>query len=316
MAATDAKPLPIKNQAYRYHFPMYKNDGTLFSAAWTGTAAQISKDGAAYANTSNSPVEVSSIIGRTGYIDLTASEMNADSVMLLVQITNTDATVHAVEINPAEVEDIPVDTQQIAGTAAQGALQTAAEEAITGIGYTGVRAGYLDNLLSHVAQTGDSFAIVNSGVTGNAQIIAALASISSVVTHVTYGNSAIQQHVDILDDATNGLAALRTVIDTINSIVGHVSSGNAATKVAVDAIKAVTDKADDTYEDNGGVYRFTAAALANVSFTGGTATLENQTDMLQDLADLQTAVDALGPAVAPDLRTEATITAVTSRANP
>jgi len=52
---------------------------------------------------------------------------------------------------------------------------------ITGVGYAGnylnnltdARAGYIDNLSGHVAQSGDSYSIVNNGTYGNAQLVRA-----------------------------------------------------------------------------------------------------------------------------------------------
>ena len=57
---------------------------------------------------------------------------------------------------------------------------------------TAARAGYFDNLNGHVAQTGDSFAIVNDGTHGNAALETLVDEIETILKNATYGNSALQ----------------------------------------------------------------------------------------------------------------------------
>ncbi|MFN8450262.1 MAG: hypothetical protein U0521_17170 [Anaerolineae bacterium] len=57
---------------------MIKNDGSVITG-WTGAAASVSKDGATAASATNTPTEIASSFG-VGYLDLTATEMNADAV--------------------------------------------------------------------------------------------------------------------------------------------------------------------------------------------------------------------------------------------
>ena len=114
MASTDARPVPIKNVAYRAYFGIYKNDGTLITGA-SGLDSEVSKDGAAIADCTNEATE----IGSTAlyYLDLTSTEMNADSVTVLVKSSSTGAVPVVLSLYPEEAGDINVDVTAFGGTA-------------------------------------------------------------------------------------------------------------------------------------------------------------------------------------------------------
>lgn len=96
MAASDAKFVPIKNQAYRVYIPMRYTNGdaiaglaTFDSGLASGSGkALILKDGGAAANSTNN-VSVGAS-GYNWYLDLTASEMNADGVVVIFRSTTAD----------------------------------------------------------------------------------------------------------------------------------------------------------------------------------------------------------------------------------
>lgn len=90
MAAIDATRNPVKGEAYRLYF-VIKSSSTSnpITGGLTGLAATISKDGAAFASTTNAPVEVGT--SGFGYVDLTATEMNAYSVTIQVTASNANA---------------------------------------------------------------------------------------------------------------------------------------------------------------------------------------------------------------------------------
>ena len=174
MAATDARPVPIKNTAFRYYFCIRKNDGTLITS-WTGADSEVSLDGASFADCTNEATEIGT--SGVGYLDLTSSEMNADAVTLKITVTNTSALPLVVTFFPQEGADIKVDATHFGGSAGTfasgipaasltaGAVQAiwdAATSALTTAGsigkaildnwttllarLTSTRAGYLDNL--------------------------------------------------------------------------------------------------------------------------------------------------------------------------
>lgn len=108
MAASDALPIPRKNAAYRVYFPMLKNDGTVVTG-WTSPAATISQDGATAASATNTPTEIASSFG-VGYLDLTATEMNADAVIVKATVTNSGALEQVAVLYPQEAGDIRANT--------------------------------------------------------------------------------------------------------------------------------------------------------------------------------------------------------------
>lgn len=115
MASTDALPVPRKNVAYRVTFPIYKNDGTLITAA-TGLDSEVSKDAGTFADCTNEATEIATSSG-VYYLDLTATEMNADCVAVIVKTTSTGAAIPSFVLYPQETGDIKVDVTSFGGTA-------------------------------------------------------------------------------------------------------------------------------------------------------------------------------------------------------
>lgn len=106
MAASDARPVPRKNAAFRLLLALRDEAGDLVTG-WAGAsaAATVSKDGGSYAATTNAPTEIGS--SGTGYLDLTSTEMNADGV--LIQVTATGAKAVVIALYPEELGDYRVD---------------------------------------------------------------------------------------------------------------------------------------------------------------------------------------------------------------
>jgi hypothetical protein len=103
MASSDAKPVPIKNQAFRLTFGIFKNDGTLITGA-TGLDSEVSKDAGTFADCTSEATEIATASG-VYYLDLTAAEMNADTVAVLVKSTSTGAVPVQITLYPAEAGD-------------------------------------------------------------------------------------------------------------------------------------------------------------------------------------------------------------------
>lgn len=112
MAATDSKPVPTKNAAWRVYFTIFDNTGAIVTS-WTSPAGSISKDGAGFAATTNAPVEIGT--SGIGYVDLTATEMNADGVCLKLSVGNANAKPTPLFVAPREAGDIPVDLETVLG---------------------------------------------------------------------------------------------------------------------------------------------------------------------------------------------------------
>lgn len=105
MAATDARAIPFKNQAYRVTFPIYDADGDPVSGA-AALDSEVSKDAGAFADCTNEATE----IGTSGiyYLDLTSTEMNADTVAIRVQTSTSGAKTTVIILYPQETADLVV----------------------------------------------------------------------------------------------------------------------------------------------------------------------------------------------------------------
>jgi hypothetical protein len=114
MASTDARPVPIKNTAFRVTFPILDNDGDEVTGA-AGLDSEVSKDGGTFADCTNEATEVATSSG-VYYLDLTSSEMNADCVYVKVKTSTTDAKTTHLCFHPQESGDIKVDVQSWSGT--------------------------------------------------------------------------------------------------------------------------------------------------------------------------------------------------------
>lgn len=116
MAATDARPIPRKNAAYRVTFPLLDADGDLVTGA-AGLDSEVSKDAGAFTDCTNEATEIATASGMY-YLDLTAAEMNADTVAIIIKTSSTGAKTTPIVLYPEEAGDIRVDVVQISGDAA------------------------------------------------------------------------------------------------------------------------------------------------------------------------------------------------------
>jgi hypothetical protein len=118
MAASDARPVPIKGVAYRVTFPIFDADGDLVTGA-AGLDSEISKDAGTFADCTNESTEIAAASG-IYYLDLTATEMNADCVAIIVKTSTSGAKTTPLVIYPASA------TRGLAGTALPAAAADAA----------------------------------------------------------------------------------------------------------------------------------------------------------------------------------------------
>ncbi|MFN9380385.1 MAG: hypothetical protein ACK6BQ_10545, partial [Bacteroidota bacterium] len=130
MAAGDATWNPKKNVAYRVTFPILDADGDLVTGA-TGLDSEVSKDAGTFADCTNEATEIATSSG-VYYLDLTATEMNADTVAVIVKTTSSGAKTTVLVMYPLETADMPVDVLAISGdSVAADNLEAAAD----GTGY-------------------------------------------------------------------------------------------------------------------------------------------------------------------------------------
>lgn len=122
MASTDATAIPVKNQAYRVTFPILDADGDLVTGA-TDLDSEVSKDAGTFADCTNEATEIATSSGMY-YLDLTATEMNADTVAIIVKTSTSGAKTTPIVLYPQEAGDIKVNVTYVNGTdiSATGAI--------------------------------------------------------------------------------------------------------------------------------------------------------------------------------------------------
>lgn len=156
MAATDARPVPIKNAAFRVTFTILDADGDPLQGA-TGLSAVISKDAAAAVDCANLPVAIAG--AGFYYLDLTAAEMNADTVAVRVtQTANPNGKNTVLVMYPQESGDIKVEVQNVAA-----------------------------NALNAAALAADAVAEIQTGLASSAQVAAVQADVDDVQSRLPAG---------------------------------------------------------------------------------------------------------------------------------
>jgi hypothetical protein len=90
MASTDAKATAFWGVAHRLVFPLLDADGDLVTSAGS-LDSEVSKDQGTFADCSNEATEIASASGMY-YLDLTATEMEADSVAVIVKSASAKTT--------------------------------------------------------------------------------------------------------------------------------------------------------------------------------------------------------------------------------
>lgn len=300
MGSTDAKPIPYKNAAFRAYLPIFDADGDLVSAA-TGLDSEVSKDGGAFADCTNEATE----IGTSGmyYLDLTAAEMNADAVVIVVK--STSGKTSPIVLYPEETGDIRVHMTSLA----DGVL-TAAKFA----------AGALDSVWSTATRTLTAFGFnvtigTNNDKTGYSLSSAGVQAIWDALTSaLTTANSIGKLLVDNVNATISsrlasssytapdnaGIASLNSKLTTprannLDNLDAAVSTRSTLTtpqvntevNAALAAVRldellaaslasapAVGSLFGDLTEDALGVQRFTANALEQAPSGGGGGTAD------------------------------------------
>jgi hypothetical protein len=119
MAATDAHPWPKKNVAFRATFDLRLTTGALNVGA-TGLDSEISKDGGTFADCTNEATEIATSSG-IYFLDLTSTEMNADTIAIKVKSTNTNNMDQVLVFYPQDIPEPsgvptwPMDIEEVLG---------------------------------------------------------------------------------------------------------------------------------------------------------------------------------------------------------
>lgn len=115
MASSDARLIPYKNAAWRVTFPILDADGDLVTGA-ASLDSEISKDGGTFADCTNEATEIATSSG-VYYLDLTSTEMNADTVAIIVKTGTAGAKTTTLVVYPQEADDVRVSVTHWTGTA-------------------------------------------------------------------------------------------------------------------------------------------------------------------------------------------------------
>lgn len=115
MASSDARPLPLKAVAYRVTFPIFDADGDLVTGA-ASLDSEVSKDGGTFADCTNEATEIATASGMY-FLDLTGTEMDADTVAIIVKTATAGAKTTPLVLYPQEVDDIRVAVTHWGATA-------------------------------------------------------------------------------------------------------------------------------------------------------------------------------------------------------
>lgn len=104
MAAIDSSCFPVKGQAYRVEAKIVSSaTANPITGGLTDLTAQVSKDGGNWANTTNSAVEIQT--SGYAYVDLTSTEMNADSILVKFTASNSNAVEQSLVIKPVDLTE-------------------------------------------------------------------------------------------------------------------------------------------------------------------------------------------------------------------
>lgn len=260
MASTDAKPVPQKNVAYRVTFPIYDADGDLVTGA-TGLDSEVSKDGGTFADCTNEATEIATSSGMY-YLDLTATEMNADTVAVIVKTSSSGAKTTPIVMYPEEAGDIRVNVTAYGGTA--GTFSGGRPEVNT----------------THAAGTAWASGAITAAVFATDAITAAKLA-SDVGTEIATA---------VWASGTRTLSALdedSTTLDLDGTIRAAIGMASANLDTQLDALPTATENADglldralDAGVDSGGrtVRNALRPSRNKVVISGGTLSVKKEDD--------------------------------------
>lgn len=309
MAASDARLFPLKNTAYRVTFPILDADGDLVTGA-AGLDSEVSLDGGTFADCTNEATEIATSSG-VYYLDLTAAEMNADTVAIIVKTSTSGAKTTTLVMYPVETGDIDVDVTAIAGTAINTAVAQIGCNVVSqanidfgALQKTSLNAATPASIQGDTKQTGDAYAeavlIHAHAQTIETDVAAVHVHANTIDGHITADYGATEKAaIDLLDDA-NGLINIHDTVDLVHTDVDAILADTGTDGVVLKAAGLDADAVDEILDEviEGTItlrqaLRIFLATLAGKSTGGGTATLTFK-DNADTKARVTATVDANG----------------------
>lgn len=244
MAASDARPIPRRNVAYRVTFPILDADGDLVTGA-AGLDSEISKDGGTFADCVNEAVEIAAASG-VYYLDLTATEMDADTVAVIVKTTTTGAKTTVLVFYPEESGDVRVNVD----SCSTGAV-TSAAFASGAINASAIAGGAITSA-TLAADTITASAIASGAITSakfaaDAITASALAAdAAGEIADAVWDEDIVTAH-GTADTAGRALRTLDSVSDrahnsNVNSLLGIPDTSGVTLKSILDIIDDYVDE--------------------------------------------------------------------------
>lgn len=272
MASTDARPIPIKNTAYRVTFPILDADGDLVTGA-TGLDSEVSIDGGTFADCTNEATEIATSSG-VYYLDLTSGEMNGDTVALIIKTSSSGAKTTVLVLYPNETGDIDVDVTAFGGSA--GTFASGRPEVNTShIAGSAVSTSSAQIGVNVVQVSGDATAADNAeaffdgtGYAGTNNVIPTVTTVTNLTNAPTNG-----------DLTATMKASVNTEVDTALSDYGALRPTTAGRTLDVTA----TGEAGIDWANVG-------SPTTTVNFSG--TTIKTATDVETDTADIQSRLPA------------------------
>lgn len=204
MASTDATGIPIKNQAYRVTFPILDADGDPVTAAGS-LDSEISKDGGTFTDCTNEATEIATSSGMY-FLDLTSTEMNADTVAIIVKSTGGKTT--PIVLYPAEAADIKANVVSWLGSAPNALVSSRVDASVGAIAANAITATAINADAITAAKVADGTIDAN---TFAASAINAAAIASDAITAAKIAADAITAAK--IADAAIDSASLATDMD-------------------------------------------------------------------------------------------------------
>lgn len=300
MASTDAKPVPQKNVAYRVTFPILDADGDLVTGA-TGLDSEVSKDAGTFADCTNEATEIATNSG-VYYLELTSTEMNADTVAIIVKTSSSGAKTTTIVMYPEEAGDIRVNATQINSVSAASVTTINANVGTTQpVNFTGTGASALAKsdmvdiagaaVSTSTAQLGVNAVQAGGTAWGSGAITAAAFAADAItaakiadgaIDAATFAAGAITASAFAADAITDAKVAsdvtIASVTGAVGSVTGNVggnvggnvtgSVGSLATQAKADVNAEVVDALNvDTYAEPGqGAPAATASLAAKIGY--------------------------------------------------
>ena len=251
MAATDARPVPRKNTAYRVTFPILDADGDLVTGAAT-LDSEVSIDAGTFADCTNEATEIATSSG-IYYLDLTAAEMNGDTIAVIVKTGTAGAKTTTIVMYPEEAGDYRADVVQWNGT-------TVATPTVAGVPEVDV---------THFNGVAGTFASGRPEV--NTTHAAGTAWGSGAITAASIAASALNGKGDWNVGKTGyalSAAGIQAVWDALTSALTTVGSIG---KLIVDNLNAtISSRSSHSAADVWASATRTLTSAANITSTGGT----------------------------------------------